>query len=289
MFKKILTIFTLCLFLSINVNSFVHAEETIYSSIIPNNMPANIIIEYEGNSIWKTVNEINESTSILNYDILKDNKLLTLNRFSNAIDDLKLKISAESVYEMTYPDPEIGMKVKYDNWGEIEKVYVLRDNQYKEVEQTFIQISKELSDVSLVQPCALAQGKRKPIGTYKYGSVVQKTKDKVGYKTNKIKITKNSVIGTGDFTVFTDKIGDHDNVLKKGDCATKGTIDNPKYNKKITVTNKLNNTTATFVKNDNGSLPNAVIDIWKTGVKMLGVKSTNYSNIKKACKYKYTY
>lgn len=38
-----------------------------------------------------------------------------------------------------------------------------------------------------------------------------------------------------------------------------------------------------------GEMYNAVIDIWKTGVEKLGVKSKNYDNIKKAAKYTYTY
>lgn len=77
--------------------------------------------------------------------------------------------------------------------------------------------------------------------------------------------------------------------MKKGDCATKGEIDNPNTGKKITVTNKMNGTTAEFSKYDNGKLNNAVIDIWKTGVEKLGVKSKKYDDIKKAAKYTYTY
>ena len=51
----------------------------------------------------------------------------------------------------------------------------------------------------------------------------------------------------------------------------------------------MNGTTATFYKMDNGKMYNAVIDIWKTGVEKLGVKSKDYGNIKKAAKYTYTY
>lgn len=99
----------------------------------------------------------------------------------------------------------------------------------------------------------------------------------------------NSVVGTGDVTVFTDKKGDYDNILQKGDCATKGSIDNPLKGTKIKVTNKTNGITYTFTKNDNGSLPNAIIDIWKTGVTNLGIDSKNYDNIKKAGKYTYKF
>ncbi len=121
---------------------------------------------------------------------------------------------------------------------------------------------------------------------FSYG---QETTKKVGYKKNKIVITKNTVTGTGDFTVYTVGTNEEGDALKKGDCATKGEIDNPKTGKKIEVTNKMNGTTATFYKMDNGKMYNAVIDIWKTGVEKLGVKSKDYGNIKKAAKYTYTY
>lgn len=134
-----------------------------------------------------------------------------------------------------------------------------------------------------------SNGWRAEPGVYKYGKVVEATKEKVGYTCNKIVITDSSVKGTGDFTVFTDKIGDHDNTLKKGDCATKGKYDNPRSNQKINVTNMMNGESSSFTKNDHGTLPNAVIDIWKTGVEKLGVKSKNYDSIKKAVKYTYNY
>lgn len=136
---------------------------------------------------------------------------------------------------------------------------------------------------------ALGQGKRLAPGTYTYGSVVSETKSKLGYTTNTIKITDTFVMGTGDLTVFTDKTGDHDNSLKYGDCATKGNYDNPKYGTSIGVRNLVNNIRETFTKNDNGALPNAVLDIWKTGVAKLGITSTNYDNIKFAGRYFYEY
>ncbi len=77
--------------------------------------------------------------------------------------------------------------------------------------------------------------------------------------------------------------------LKKGDCATNRKIDNPISDQRIKVTNKTNNISSTFTKHDNGNLPNAVIDIWKTGVKKLGVNSTDYDNIKQATIYTYDF
>ena len=96
-------------------------------------------------------------------------------------------------------------------------------------------------------------------------------------------------MGTGDFTVFTDTTGDHDNNLKYGDCATKGNYDNPRYGTSIATRNMLNNVASSFIKNDNGALPNAVLDIWKTGVSKLDITSTNYNNIKFAGRYYYEF
>ncbi len=292
MLKKILTVVACGMCVLAVGRTTVQAAEKISSNVIPDQMEANAIIEYDGNGIWIPLEgkDALETAVIDDVDeVEKTEGALSFSRFSKSIEDWKFKLSTEPVYNCAMPDPEVGMRVEYDNWGEVDKIFVLDNGEYKEMEQTFVKISEGITNSSLISTYALAQGRRKAVGTYKYGKVVQKTKDKVGYKTNTIKITKSSVTGTGDFTVFTDKTGDHDNTLKKGDCATKGSIDNPTSNTKIKVTNKLNGTTATFKKNDNGSLNNAVIDIWKTGVSKLGVTSTNYNNIKNAAKYTYSY
>ena len=170
----------------------------------------------------------------------------------------------------------------------MEKV-ALSPDYYKEVERLMTQVSSRLQFSETFAYNPLPRGKRKPVGTYTYGKVVPETTKKAGYKKNKIVIKKNTVTGTGDFTVYTGGKTEEGKTLKKGDCATKGEIDNPNTGKKIKVTNKMNGTTATFYKRDNGKLYNAVIDIWKTRVEKLGVKSKKYDDIKKAAKYTYTY
>lgn len=292
MFKKLLTVVACGLCVCAVGGTTAQAAERISSNVIPDQMEANALIEYAGNGIWSLLEGTDALESMAIEDVDEEEKTgatLAFNRFSNSMDDLKVKLSTEPVYDCVMPNPEVGMRVEYDNWGEVEKIFVLDNGEYKEIEQTFVKVSEGITKSSLISTYALPKGNRKAVGTYKYGKVVQKTKDKVGYTTNTIKITKNSVTGTGDFTVFTDKTGDHDNILKKGDCATKGSIDNPASNTKIKVTNKLKGITATFKKNDNGSLNNAVIDIWKTGVTNLGVTSKNYDNIKEAAKYTYSY
>ena len=65
---------------------------------------------------------------------------------------------------------------------------------------------------------------------------------------NKSVIKKNTVTGTGDFTVYTGGKTEEGKTLKKGDCATKGEIDNPNTGKKIKVTNKMNGTIFTTIE-----------------------------------------
>ena len=64
---------------------------------------------------------------------------------------------------------------------------------------------------------------------------------------------------------FTDKKGEDNNKLGKGDVATKGEMDNPSHGKKLDVTvPRKNGGSATYqmTKADNGNLPDAVLDIW---------------------------
>lgn len=298
MYKKLLTVVVCGLCFCFTGESPVDASERmVRTEYIPQSAPANALIEYESDGSWKIL----DSTSYSPRIVMKSNNnsiALSLNKYSKAIDSLtfnksdSLKCSENDspVYDEILPDPETGMRVLYDNWGEIEKIYILKDNEYKEVSRMMFLTSgtnQTYSTLSSYNP--LPKGTRKAPGTYRYGTVEPKTESVLGIKKNVIKITENSVTGKGDLTVYPDLIGDNSNTLQKGDCATKGEIDNPKDKTKIKVTNKLNNVTAEFVKQDNGDLPNAVIDIWKTGVEKLGIKSNNYNNIKQAVVYTYDF
>ena len=290
MLKKYFVIIIVGFCLCLGEKISVQAADTITSHFIPERMPANSVIEYEGDGQWNNLGTENVMMK-RNRDIVKNEEKVTLPfaQFSKSISQLKKVTDDEPIYEEVLPNPQKGMRVEYDNWGEINKIFVFNGTSYKEVAETFAKHPDEKTGVSLFAAKALKLGTRLSPGTYTYGQVEEKTTEQVGYTQNVIKITSNKVVGKGDFTVFWSIKGDHENYLKEGDCATKGAIDNPKSNTKIEVTNKLKNITATFYKNDNGDLPNAVIDIWKTGVKRLGVNKTNYSKIKKAGKYKYTF
>lgn len=284
MFKKILsiTLCSICIFIAEGTVSAQAAETTI-SNTIPKQMKANTLIEYIGDSNWRLVPDSDSMEFVV------EKVGLSPSYYKEEAAKLPREINLLPVYEEVNPSPEVGMRVKYDNWGEKEAIYVFRDGEYKEVEMQMTQVSSGLQFSETFAYNPLPRGERKPVGTYKYGSVVKETTKKVGYKQNKIVITKNTVTGTGDFTVYTVGTNEEGKPLQKGDCATKGEIDNPDTGKKIQVTNKMNGTTATFYKRDNGKMYNAVIDIWKTGVEKLGVKSKVYNDIKEAAKYTYTY
>lgn len=106
---------------------------------------------------------------------------------------------------------------------------------------------------------ALSYGERAPVGVY--------TKELSSGYTNTFIINENDVWGIGKMTVFDDKEGDWDSdnqepiTLKEGDAATNKYIDNPYPGTRISVTS--NDETYILRKNDTGSLPISVLDIWK--------------------------
>lgn len=88
-------------------------------------------------------------------------------------------------------------------------------------------------------------------------------------------------LGVGRATTFYDKKGQRDNILKKGDVATSLKYDNCPYNTKLQVrTTKKNGQIyqRPMYKRDVGGMPDAVLDIWKTGVEYWGYSwSKNFS------------
>jgi hypothetical protein len=83
----------------------------------------------------------------------------------------------------------------------------------------------------------------------------------------------NTKRGVGRATTYNDTIGQSNITLKKGDVATHITYDNCSVHRPVNVYAKNSSGTEITVgmtKNDAGSLPNAVIDIWKTGVAYWG-------------------
>ena len=103
----------------------------------------------------------------------------------------------------------------------------------------------------------MARGSYLANGTYTWGA-----------NNNKLTVTSTYVLGKGRFTNFTDSTGENGNTLVKGDVATRYHVDNPTYGKALTC--KANGYTRTMYKRDVGCMPDAVLDIWKTGVECFG-------------------
>ncbi len=177
MFKKILsiTLCSICIFMAGGAVSAQAAETTI-SNTIPEQMEANTLIEYIGDSNWCLVPDSDSMESVV------EKVALSPDYYKEEVAKLPRKINLLPVYEEVNPSPEVGMRVQYNNWGEKEAIYVLRDEEYKEVEMQMTQVSSGLQFSETFAYNPLPRGKRKPVGTYTYGSVVPETTKKAGYK-----------------------------------------------------------------------------------------------------------
>lgn len=100
----------------------------------------------------------------------------------------------------------------------------------------------------------------------------------------------NMRIGAGRGTTFSDTIGQANIVLKKGDVATKLAYDNVTVGKVLSVRTKTVlgiNKTVNMIKNDAGSMPDAVLDIWKTGVEYWGYTWESWFSMPHRTTYQY--
>lgn len=165
------------------------------------------------------------------------NSLLTIAEVNEAIHSIKEEAKDLPVYEIPDLEPQPGTVVTYGSDGYINTI----ENELPGIEPYF-----EYQN-----------------GIFTYGDFP-----------NIITVTDTQVCGEGRFTVFTDKIGDHDNILVAGDVATKMKYDNPKSGTKLTAT--ANEITKIVTKNDVGSLPNAVLDLKNWNGVMFGHTYNKY-------------
>ncbi|WPS86913.1 hypothetical protein SMD22_20795 [Brevibacillus halotolerans] len=231
-----------------------HAEKGVEK--IPDQMLAGTIIEYDDSYNMVVIEKgekltSNEKVQAVQTQELSNTELIKLTEEETLVQKILDEAKELPVYHIQNPAPQPGMRVIYDGEGFIKKI-------------VYPSSIKEDDGVEALAYKALPRGTRKAAGTYKYGA-----------NNNTIVITgssSGSVLGTGRFTNFTDTTGENDNKLVKGDCATRGDIDNPKYNTTINARNTENDKAAAVTKRDNGALPDAVLDIWKTGVEDFGLK-----------------
>lgn len=232
MYRKILASVTL-LSLLLSINALAGVKNNTNLAEIPPQMQPGTVIEYLDDSTYTVL-----SGGKLDPAILNENGLTAKMQASANRNRQKSRIS-ENAVKVAEPSPSAGLRVIYDGDGLIR---AFEGGTYR------------------YSP--LPSGTTSPNGTYTWGS-----------QNNTLTVTDNTVTGTGRLTTFSDTIGEKDNTLKKGDVATRGDKDNPKFGTILNVTAPTaDGSTATheMTKADNGSLPDAILDIWKTGVEKWG-------------------
>lgn len=243
--KKVFSIFGVFLFLF----SAVFLSKS-YAQEVPGQMNPNAVIEFDERL---NIILINPGDSTFKSENTRPYEKLDINKMSNEereryFEEERIFKEAEE-FSKTHPVtivktvPEAGMRVIYDGEGFIDDIiYTNKVDRYN--------------------PLMI-------------GSISQSATYVWGRYNNKLVVKEKYVTITGRFAVFTDKIGERNNTFVKGDCAIRVDCYNPKYGQEIN-TRKLNKDlsetiyTHLFYKRDNGSLPDAILDIWKDGVGLLG-------------------
>lgn len=89
--------------------------------------------------------------------------------------------------------------------------------------------------------------------------------------------------GSGRATSYNDRLGQRDNVLKKGDIALSLSYDNCAFGTVVEVNAPIKGSSVrhfqTMYKRDAGRLPDAVMDIWKDGVQYWGYEYSSTCSI----------
>lgn len=144
------------------------------------------------------------------------------------------------------PAPTPGMVVTYGSDGYLSHIYPG---------------DAAVTSASFNEGTTLAYPSRLPAGTYTYGTNQRTT------------ITSSTVLGEGRFTVYRagvggssdPAIGSSGKLLGTGDVATKKSVDNAKHGTPLTARATDTNVLKTVLKNDIGTMPNAVVDVYFWG------------------------
>lgn len=223
---------------------------------IPDIMQPDTIIEYVTDTKYKIISG-GEATELEK----------SVNTISKEGQSALKKANPQNIVTMENVTPNKGTKVYYASDGRIKKIQVaglttnnMRANTCPNCGETYL-----------------------PNGTILEANQWFQWGGKNG-NNNYLEVVSSEVRGYGRFTNFTDKIGQNDHVLVAGDVATRYHVDNPAYGKQLVC--NANGYTRTMVKRDVGCLPDAVLDIWKTGLSYFGVNWTSGASIYDAS---YTY
>lgn len=249
-----ITILAVCLFGSASLlmasGAFAETSSTMVDTVAVQDVPMkakpNAVLEYKNGEFAVIQEEVpgnQEEHAMFSETSTPDwpEEILQKMKHSDIVTDEELNnLPHHSEVQMLWPKAEEGMIIHYNFEGDIQSIY--------------LNGSKVLASNWAKGPAE--KGTYGPWGNHK----------------NKIVATDKQVEGTGRITNFFDKIGNHDNELKKFDVATKGIYDNPKSDTVINVRNFNNDLTVSCYKNDIGSLPDAVLDVFRTTLEEFGEK-----------------
>ncbi|WP_148207102.1 hypothetical protein [Heliomicrobium modesticaldum] len=127
------------------------------------------------------------------------------------------------------------------------------------INRVYMKDTSSVSAAATIPTTTVPYPGRLPAGVYTYGT------------NQTITITSSSVLGEGRFTVYragvggSGTVGSSGKVLAAGDVATKRQVDNPRHNTALSARALDTNVVKTVYKNDIGSLPDAVLDVYFWG------------------------
>lgn len=230
--------------------------EVVESSIIPSQMQPETEITF-----------IDENYYIINQggEVVEETKIVLPNYIQTKINIAKIEGTYYTAYQGTNPKPVAGLKVSYADDG-----FILRldypENAEPEVEKVISPNERLRSGPS-----------QNDTLLYKWGAHENQIW--------RIGNSRTARFGYGRATNFTDKIGQRNHILTKGDVATSLAYDNCDFGTVLHVNGPKKGggiVFVDFIKRDVGGMPDAVLDIWKTGVEEFGYtwsKSLSINNI----------
>lgn len=253
-------LFTACFFIPMNIDAKDDNNETVTANTVntvPDEMEAKTVITF-----------ITDNQFIIDKGGIARNK--TEISISPEIEQKILQAKKDGTYYTAYHAESIkpikGLKVYYADDGFILKL------KYPEGTKNPI-LQKVISPNENLKAPKEGPGPNDTL-LYKWGAH-QNQIWKLGN-------SKTARLGAGRATTFNDRTGEMDNTLVKGDAATSQAYDNCAYNTSLNVIAQTKNgsyAAHSLRKRDNGGMPDAVLDIWKTGVEYWGYTWNEYLSI----------
>ena len=226
------------------VNAFAEAKEVISSNTIPDEMQPRTVINF-----------IDDNHYMVETGGLVENKseIILPDEIQEKVDIAKKDGSYYTAYQGKSPDPVEGLKVYYADDG-----FILRLEYPDGIDES------EVKEIVSPNELLRAPGPNDTL-LYQWGA----HKNQIW----RIGNSKTARFGYGRATNYPDTYGQQDHVLKKGDAATSQYYDNCAFGTELSVNGPKKGGGVAFVtlyKRDIGKLPDAVLDIWKTGVEYWG-------------------